>query len=884
VLHRLLLIAALVATPALARERADEPVRDDPRARAAARLWYYGERTAEEGFHILNAAQAERSRPRALSTALARVPSAAWVNLGPTNAAFQKNGSTYTKVDSGRIRRVLVHPTDPNIVYAATSGGGVWKTFEALAPTDAFSPGPKWFPITESIGSLSIGQMAMDPLNPNVLLLGLGDPFDVHYPGLLHSDDAGATWSQPVALSGTYPGASGPLTATSVRDLMIDPTGIGIVLAATDVGLFRSTEGGIGANWALVDLDPGHDEQDCWSAGWVGAGTWVVACIGSSGGTLWRTTDHGLSWTSVFSGIPAASRTDIGRMTVATARSDSGNVGTARVYVLAGNRNGDATKDVFRSANGGLTYVSLGVNSSKQATNWTNVDQPDLDVLHEQAWYNQMIAVDPRDHNRVLVGGNLCLIRTLDGGATWQVMADWLPFTRPDDPGLNGMAYVHADWHAGAFTSAGGGFAFYAGTDGGVFRSSDIFTAAAGKATFEDRLNRGIATHLLYTIVADERDPGNTIVLGGLQDNGTRLRSPQSSTPTVFNQIWGGDGIGVGIGKFGTTGKMGSLMIVTTPYELNRSQDTGQNFAPMMNGLPDTFQGNNFYMKLVTDFGDANGKTFLTLVNTGATARVFRWVDNGSAGNSWSDISSVRLRSGGTSSTYEQLRNLAADTLHQGRYGAVAYDKAYVKAAGSSEWNESVSVGASRLSSIAFDPVNTNTYWVSSLNGLDSQRISVTTDGGASWSARVGNLPEVPVNVVKVDPNDPQTVYAGTEIGLYRTTDGGTTWARYGTGLPLVSVSDMSITIDSSTLRVSTYGRGFWEITNAVANPTGVYGNGDMDRNQLLDGFDLVLLAAQLGRGANDESYDATANLAGTTNSVGDEDITTLVARIGGRP
>lgn len=62
-----------------------------------------------------------------------------------------------------------------------------------------------------------------------------------------------------------------------------------------------------------------------------------------------------------------------------------------------------------------------------------------------------------------------------------------------------------------------------------------------------------------------------------------------------------------------------------------------------------------------------------------------------------------------------------------------------------------------------------------------------------------------------VSTRDPNTVYAGTWIGVYETTNGGTSWHLYGQGLPVVNVSDLYMPTDGSYLRVSTYGRGVWE-------------------------------------------------------------------------
>src|SRR5207244_9158232 len=109
--------------------------------------------------------------------------------------------------------------------------------------------------------------------------------------------------------------------------------------------------------------------------------------------------------------------------------------------------------------------------------------------------------------------------------------------------------------------------------DGGLFRSSDAFTAtpngSAGTApTFEDRLNRGIATHLVYSVATDLHDSSNPVMIGGLQDNGTRMRL--AASPTTFNQMIGGDGFGVGIGistsnsaTVACKGKWGPLLVGT---------------------------------------------------------------------------------------------------------------------------------------------------------------------------------------------------------------------------------------------------------------------------------------------------------------------------------
>jgi photosystem II stability/assembly factor-like uncharacterized protein len=926
------LCLALSWAAAAGRAEVEGPVRDDPRGRQAARALEQGVRTSDDRLRILEIARSE-ARRWAISNLsagplqAARVPGNAWVNLGPRTANFEKNGVTYFKVDSGRPRTILVHPTNPDIVYLATSGGGVWKTFDATAAIDATN-GPHWTPITETLGSLSIGALAMSPVNPDSLLVGLGDPFDVQVPGFFHSDDGGASWLGPVVLSGTYPGFA-PLQASSVRDIAHDATGQ-VVLAATDVGLFRSAEGGVGTGWTLIDPDIGHAPQEFWSVGRVGGQVWIATSQDLTdpnlGGRVWRSIDDGISWGRI------TTITDVRRMTVAVSPGDVADPSRARVYILAENGAGTGQKDVFRSDDGGQTWGSLAVNSSRAPVN-PNADQSDLDVMHGQAFYNQMIAVDPQNHDRVLVGGDLCLVRSLNGGVDWAVMADWLPqvVSMPD------YTYVHADYHAGAISYASGSLVFYAGTDGGIFRSSDVFVASNGDAHFEDRMNRGIVSHLIYTVATAAERPNTTtckvpaatadIVFGGFQDDGARLRVlPAAGDPTIFDQIAGGDGFGVGIGCAGGpspgSDQAGSLLLESYVSQINRSTDGGGTFNPAMNGIGITLDPQfTFIMKIATDITDANGMTFLTPLTEAGTqvGHVFR-TTNGAA--SWSSINGTincaDLRTGcnPTSSVFPlPLMNASTHPKAAGVYAAVSRSRAYVTTNGGASWDETVKVypdasGACvQPSSIAFDPADTigNTVWVSSKATRTSTVCSATTIpipdtvghlfkstnahalGSATWTAVHGSsataLPNVPINVVKVDPGDNQTLYVGTEIGLYRSIDGGATWARYGTGLPLVSVTELSIAADGSSVRIATYGRGFWEIyPKNGGSPNGVLGNGDFNYDQLIDGIDLVREAAVLLTTNADADYNAIGNLTGTTNSIDASDFAALAAKLGGRP
>src|SRR5207237_1317550 len=84
-----------------------------------------------------------------------------------------------------------------------------------------------------------------------------------------------------------------------------------------------------------------------------------------------------------------------------------------------------------------------------------------------------------------------------------------------------------------------------------------------------------------------------------------------------------------------------------------------------------------------------------------------------------------------------------------------------------------------------------------------------------------------------------------------------------------------------SAIRISTFGRGFWELYPNAGAPAGVFGNGDLDHNQIIDAFDVVREAAILFTSPADASYDPAGNLKGTTNYIDADDFGALVAKMG---
>ena len=924
------LFALLLAAAALPA-RAQGPEHDDADARMdAVRAMQEEPVTAAALIRTLRAAQRERDRAgRPYSSgplphrALGRVPAGVWISLGPTRsdllAAPFADAGPEGQI-AGRVRNVVPHPAEPGLLYLATSGGGVWKTYDA---------GGSWEPLTDLVGSTSVGALAMDPQMPDILYLGFGDPFDAPQPGLTRTRDGGLTWDPIVFPTAVYGGAA-PLIAQRVRDIAVDPLGSAHVLVATDVGLFK-WDGASGPVQLPLPIESGG--TSVWSIAWVGPGTWLASGQGldiTPAGPLpspllklWRSTDDGETWRDALGGLPARDLTDLGRGTLAVAPSTTRSGNSSRVFLLAANaQTGDArsTKDLYRSEDGGRSWIALGLNRDRAPVN-PIPGQRTLDILGGQATYNQAIAVDPRDANAVYVGGQLAMAGSQDGGQTWTLLGEWSPqFTG------SGLSYLHADLHAIAFSPAD--HRLYAGGDGGLFAVA-VSIADPRIGSISDRLNVGVVSHLVYHLACAPDAPGweanQDFVIAGFQDNGTRLRDA-SSSPGTFDQVLGGDGVGVAVSAAISRGVPDAILATQPLHAIRRSTRGGAagTWSTFMIGLPPADSASiPFFIRLVSDPSAADGQTFVTF-----TFRPERHVYRSSGGGAWTriDRGAIHHANGATDSSFTDyagtavdFRYLAAHDKQAGVYAvAASAGTIFVTPDGGANWWGSAilgtgpqqsALGVKSATSVAFDPgdptgtrfwaANEATTAFDTAVGLAADppsrpvpdslgHLFLTEDRGRTWRPVRGSvgaaLPNVPIASLRADPNDSNTLYVGTYVGLYKTTDGGQTFTR-DPGLPLVKVSDICVAPGSSNMKVATYGRGIWQLNGGPGGlAAGVRGRGDLDFNQQLDGFDLLDLVAALGSTGQDAAYRQEADLVGTTNEVDDLDLAAFLQRVGGRP
>jgi photosystem II stability/assembly factor-like uncharacterized protein len=932
-----------------------EAMWDDALARQAARRAYYGKQDAAALGQVARAAAEEAARNGALLPSARRpgaedrslvamnTPGKQWVNLGPTDAKFQSNFVEYPQVDSGRTTGFLLDPRDPNVAYTSTAGGGVWKTFDFSAKN------PTWYPITENIGILAVGGIALDPNAPDTLYAGLGDPYDAPGGYVIKSTDGGITWSAPVQLVGSVAvnGAQVNAAALTVRDIQVDPLNSNVVLVGTELGLFRSTNGG--ATFATVDLpNSGAAYYDgVWSVVFTGSANgqsrWAVSgqTAPSNLGDVWASSDGGATWASsrVAGGLPAAAGV-INRMDLA-AGSPSPD-GTATV-VYAQVARGGSMVNILRSSDSGRTWVSA-LGTLANPTLPTEVSASPFCgnqlISTPQASYNQAIAVDPSNNDAVIIGGTYCAMRTLTGTAaspTWELVSNWLPGARIGDTKDGRLAYVHADHHNAKVYRQGGGYVVVLGTDGGLFVSRNVFDAGVPAndvfVTWEYP-NRGIVSHLFYNIASgDEANGSPFVAFGGLQDNGTRFRDSPAS-PSTFNQVIGGDGIGAAVAEVpGDRIYWGSVQFADLrlcdpdTMDCNRGENW-YSYSPLDDGplacAGDTVDG-QFLSRVIPIRTStvASGPSVLTVTDRG----VYRHRgDPFNVSTGWELLGdpAVALPAGACFNAFH--RNISASIVHDGLIGVatsggrfrVTSNCSLTTPAKNCTWsltnpmgvdlngNGTVAANESMTSTsgIDFPPGDTgrplgDVFVVTSVTpsmGDGSPvpaaigRVLITENRGQTWRSLAGpGLPNVPVDVVRYDPSDltNRTLYVGTFLGVYRTQDGGQTWERFGGGMPLVQVSDLFVSKTGSMLRASTYGRGVWEIYPSATAEKGVSGTGDFDRNLQIDFRDVLAMASRLGTTPATTTapfYEWNQDVTGVVNGIDDADLAAVLQKLGSRP
>ena len=684
-----------------------------------------------------------------------------WQELGPAPLT----PGPYT----GRTSAIIASPTDPNRYYVGGATGGVWRTVDG---------GTTWEPLMDDMPVMSIGALAMDPFDENVIYAGSGEAnfanHCIYGLGLYKSTNGGDSWD---LLAGeTFAGRTFSRIVVSVADSQVLFASImhaggfparnaakGHPLTNGPVGVFRSSDGG--ATWThLSNGLPRSAASDVWmhptDANILYAAIGDVFGLPENG--IYKSTDGGDSWFKLENGLPT---TTIGRISLAVAPSMPD-----RLYAILTNPTdefggGASTMGVYRSDNAGASWSSTNVGNF-QAT---------------YGWYLSTAIVDPLDPDVLIVGGVEAL-RSINGGTSY-----------------GNVTPPHVDMHGWAYDA---NHRLLSANDGGVHRSVNNGGAW-------DALNDGLGVIQFYPGLSASTTQDR--IIGGTQDNGTNVY--MTETGLLWSHRLGGDG--------GYTSLKHEL--VTTIFAENqgsgnlyRSINFGA-FSYKGSGI-DTSDRNCFLPPVTHD------PEIWTYAYYG-THRVYR---SGNNGESWVAISDDLT--GGAPAAIRAL--VVAPSNRQVLYAGTNDGRFLVSQNGGFDFDLKLTgiPGWPRVTrEIAVDPADEATVYLA-VSQFGEDQIRRTTDYGDTWEVLDGNLPDIPVNAVAVyRQGDQRAVILGTDRGVYVSIGEETLWSQYGTGLPNAPVMDVVVDLYMNRLIAGTLGRGAWTIELPRLTDVDIDGDFDMD-------------------------------------------------------
>jgi photosystem II stability/assembly factor-like uncharacterized protein len=631
----------------------------------------------------------------------------------------------------GRINVVELDPQNPSIIYVGTAGGGVWKSLD---------DGSTWVPLSDQIPVTSIADIAIDPENTNIIYIATGDGYGyeitwqsdmdfwggVYSAGILKSTDGGLTW-MPTGMSYEQD------ELQIVQRVVVHPEETNILVAATRTGLYRSEDAG--ATWTLVS------DEHCYDIAFNTANPDIMYTVNDN--DVLKSEDAGLNWSVLEEDVSWWG----GRISIETTNADS-----EVIYVLSGS-------SFLKSEDGGASW-----------------DEKSYPTATFYGYYDMVMEVSHGDPDRVYTGG-LLVSRTNNGGNSWQIKSSW------DDWGDE--EYVHADNHGMACHPTNPDI-FYAGTDGGLFKTTD------NGNTWTD-LSNGLRIGQVYRLSTSQTNPD--LVLSGWQDNGTNLWDG-SSWEEVDYSTW--DGMEAIIDHTDE-----NIMFLTHQYgSLFRSTDGGDDWESMSVAggdwvTPYVMDPNNH---MVLYYGNSSGNIQKTT--------------NG--GDSWS---TKMAGLGGT------VFSIAVAPSNSDYVYACSLNKISLSTNGGNSWTEIT--GDLPHTGIGFNYIavsNTDALKVYvALSGYSpGEKVFYSEDGGATWTNISGSLPNLPVNTVVYENDSPDRIYIGTDIGVFYRDNNTEDWVRYMEGLPNVMIHELEINYTSDKLVAATYGRGIWQcdLAETILTPT----------------------------------------------------------------
>ncbi|MBT8080603.1 MAG: glycosyl hydrolase [Gammaproteobacteria bacterium] len=684
-------------------------------------------------------------------------------------------------ITSGRISDFAFHPDRKHEFFAATASGNLWKTE---------NNGITWTALFENEGSYAIGVVTLDPDDPNTVWVGTGEnnaQRSVAFgDGVYKSTDGGKSWSN-----------MGLRESGHISQIWIDPGDSNTVLVAAqgplwspggDRGLYKSTDGGATWNAILtVDentginefvVDPRDSNNIVASSYQRRRHVWVLI-NGGPGSAIHKSTDGGITWREVTSGLPSD---HMGRIGLAGAPTEPD-----MIYAII-EANDPEEQGIYRS-------TDFGASWHKRSDHMTTSGQ----------YYNELV-VDPQNPDRLYVPDTFTHISE-DGGKTWSRL---------------GLDWRHVDDHA-LWIDPDNTAHIIIGGDGGIYESYDRGD------TWRHVRNLSIAQ--FYRIQPDNAEPFYN-VCGGTQDNNS-LCAPSRTTVIhgITNSDWtiilGGDGYKPQFdpddpniiytqyqyGGLARYDRRTQERVFIAPHPAAGEQQYKWNWSTPLLVSPHNGQ-RIFYAAEKLFQSDDRGNNWRTI-----SPDLTRQLDRNELdvmGRVWS-VDTVAKND--ATSMYGSAIGLSESPLLEGLI-YVGTDDGVISVTqdGGESWDRVDKFRGVPDMSLVEDivasvhDVDVAYAVIDNHKRGDHKPYVLRSDNrGESWALISGNLPvRGSAHTIAEDHVDPNLLFVGTEFGLFFTQDRGENWHQLRGKFPTISVRDLEIQRRETDLVVGTFGRGIY--------------------------------------------------------------------------
>ena len=651
-----------------------------------------------------------------------------WRERGPTNIG-------------GRTRAVMIDEgsADRNRVFAGGVSGGLWVT------EDISQAQPIWTAINDWWSNISVGFIAQDPNNTDIIYVGTGEGTAngsiIPGNGIFVSTDGGQTFSETADIQ----------AYSFCHHAIVDPRN-SMAYFATNRGLYRTDDQGQSYERVLSTV-LGATSNNMWDLQYVDGFLYA-----SDNRNIYKSPSGDVnSWeeiTTGASGFPGS----WSRVEFSVSKSNP------EVIYAIGNESGGASR-IHVTQNGG--------------DNWQAGLRPMFDGIEftrGQVWYDLDIAVSPFDPGFIIAGG-VPISYSTNGGSSLSLY-DYS---------------FHVDQH-GIFFDEKDPNRILFGNDGGVYMSTN-----GTPNDVQDKNN--IYNVSQYYACALHPETFSDYMLGGTQDNGSHaLDNPRVGPARYVN---GGDGVYCHIDQDDP-----SIQWVSSQFGNYRlSTDGGNSFGGGVN-VEGSFINRSDY--------DNDADILYAQTSLGD---YYRYAVGGGTDNGPVSVPGFGINV----STVHADASTPNRVYFGGSGQVVRVDNAH-------DTPSATNLGSfgGSITGIYVQPDDPDRIGVVVGNYGVSNNIYLSTNGGETWvgcegNAIANNLPDIPVNDIVFNPDNPEQALIATDAGVWSTDklDGNQTkWFPPvpNTGIPVVRTDMLQVRQSDKIVLAGTYGRGLWT-SDVFADP-----------------------------------------------------------------